>query len=187
MKTMMSAVATLLLAAAAAAAGHEARVVLEGDSTMHRYSSTATIVEVSARVDAAEADFERAVRAGEVRGLAVRVPVQGLRSGKAGLDKNMRSALKAEDHPWIRFELARYELSPDGRLKAFGRLSAAGREKDAVLEGTGRFEEEGFLARGGVELRMTDFGIKPPTMFLGALKTDDRVVIAFELKLRRRP
>ena len=30
---------------------------------------------------------------------------------------------------------------------------------------------------------MTDFGIKPPTMFMGMLKTNDKVTITFELQL----
>jgi hypothetical protein len=30
---------------------------------------------------------------------------------------------------------------------------------------------------------MTDFGIKPPTMFMGMLKTHDKVVVTIELQL----
>jgi hypothetical protein len=30
---------------------------------------------------------------------------------------------------------------------------------------------------------MTDFGIKPPTMFMGMLKTDDKITVKFELQL----
>jgi hypothetical protein len=37
--------------------------------------------------------------------------------------------------------------------------------------------------RGTRELLMTEFGIKPPTMFMGMLKTDDKVTIKFEVQL----
>jgi hypothetical protein len=37
--------------------------------------------------------------------------------------------------------------------------------------------------RGTRDLLMTEFGIKPPTMFMGMLKTDDKVTIKFELQL----
>jgi hypothetical protein len=42
---------------------------------------------------------------------------------------------------------------------------------------------EGLLIRGTHALSMKSFGIKPPTMFMGILKTDDKVTIKFELEL----
>ena len=45
-------------------------------------------------------------------------------------------------------------------------------------------EQAGRLhVRGTRDLLMTEFGIKPPTMFMGMLKTDDKVTITFELQL----
>jgi hypothetical protein len=42
-------------------------------------------------------------------------------------------------------------------------------------------------ARGTRDLLMTDFGIKPPTMFMGMLKTHDKVVVTIELQLALAP
>jgi hypothetical protein len=39
------------------------------------------------------------------------------------------------------------------------------------------------LVSGTRDLLMTEFGIKPPTMFMGMLKTDDKITIKFELQL----
>jgi len=42
---------------------------------------------------------------------------------------------------------------------------------------------EGIVLEGSKALLMSDFGIKPPTMFLGTLKTADRVVVEWRLVL----
>ncbi len=42
---------------------------------------------------------------------------------------------------------------------------------------------EGIVLEGSRALLMSDFGIKPPTMFLGTLKTADRVVVEWRLVL----
>lgn len=167
--------------------GPSSRLWLEGDSTLHPYSSTATVLSLSARVEDSTGPAQglaEAARAGFFKELALEVPVAGLKSGKSGLDKNMHSALKAKEHPAIRFALDRYVLSDD-RVRAFGRLSAAGGEKDVVLDGALRASGDSLTVKGKAELKMSDFGIKPPTMFLGALKTDDRVVVNYELEIRR--
>ena len=36
---------------------------------------------------------------------------------------------------------------------------------------------------GEQPLLMTDFGVKPPSMFLGTVKTQDRIVVKFHLEL----
>ena len=98
----------------------------------------------------------------------------------------MFKAMKADKHPTITFRLASYtvEAAANGMtVKPTGTLTVAGVEKpiDMVLDVK---EQAGALhVRGTRDLLMTDFGIKPPTMFMGMLKTDDKVTITFELQL----
>ncbi|HXO29815.1 MAG TPA: YceI family protein [Thermoanaerobaculia bacterium] len=123
------------------------RLSLEGQSTLHAYSSTATKVEATAEFDgtfaASSADARAAVAAGALKSLRVAVPVAGLKSGEGGLDKNMQKALKQDTAPVIRFTLVDYkaEEAKDGSLlvKAHGRLSIAGIEKETVVEASCRF------------------------------------------------
>ena len=42
---------------------------------------------------------------------------------------------------------------------------------------------DGIQLRGNRKLSMKDFGIKPPTMFMGMLKTNDQVTVTFDLEL----
>jgi hypothetical protein len=54
------------------------------------------------------------------------------------------------------------------------------RRKDSmrIVEAPG-----GVRVRGTHSLSMKSFGLKPPTMFMGMLKTDDKVTVKFELQL----
>ncbi|HEV3073741.1 MAG TPA: YceI family protein [Thermoanaerobaculia bacterium] len=168
------------------------RLSLEGQSTLHAYSSTATQVEATAEFDgtfaAGSADARAAVAAGALKSLRVAVPVAGLKSGEGGLDKNMQKALKQDTSPVIRFTLVDYkaEEAKDGSLlvKAHGRLSVAGVEKETVVEATCRFGPGGVEVSGAKDVLMSDFGIKPPVMMLGTIKTADKVVVRFALKLK---
>jgi polyisoprenoid-binding protein YceI len=168
------------------------RLSLEGQSTLHAYSSTATKVEATAEFDgtfaAGSADARAAVAGGALKSLRVAVPVAALKSGEGGLDKNMQKALKQDTAPVIRFTLVDYkaEEAKDGSLlvKAHGRLSIAGVEKDTVVEAACRFGPGGVEVTGAKDVLMSDFGIKPPVMMLGTIKTADKVVVRFALKLK---
>ncbi|HEV3073143.1 MAG TPA: YceI family protein, partial [Thermoanaerobaculia bacterium] len=100
----------------------------------------------------------------------------------------MQKALKQDTAPVIRFTLVDYkaEEAKDGSLlvKAHGRLSIAGVEKDTVVEATCRFGPGGVEVTGAKDVLMSDFGIKPPVMMLGTIKTADKVVVRFALKLK---
>jgi len=168
------------------------RLALEGQSTLHAYSSTATKVEATAELDgtlaAGSPDTRAAVAAGALKSLRVAVPVAALKSGEGGLDKNMQKALKQDTAPVIRFTLLDYkaEEAKDGSLlvKAHGRLSIAGVDKETVVDATCRFGPGGVEVSGAKEVLMSDFGIKPPVMMLGTIKTADKVVVRFALKLK---
>jgi hypothetical protein len=167
---------------------------LTGHSTIHAYSSQATQLDVVIQRAAMEfpADLpqgesiEKLIQSRGVSSIEVRVGVTGLRSGKDGLDKNMYKALLAEKHPQIRFVMTSYELA-DGEtpetlaIDARGTLSVAGVEKEIRLPVKATREGDAVRLLGSVPLLMTQFGIKPPTMMMGALKTRDEVTIHFEL------
>lgn len=159
----------------------ESQLWLQGDSTLHHYASTAAQVNVTATFDP---DSQ------EVASLSLSVPVKSLQSGKKALDKNLQEALKAGEYPDIRFELKDYEATrttAQGKnrdtITAQGLLFIAGVEKPVTLEARGEPDSRGLAFSGETEILMTDFGVKPPKMMLGALKVDNRVVVHYHLIL----
>ncbi len=170
------------------------RLWLTGTSTMHDYTSQASRLEVAftsdpalwpAGVTGGDA-LEGLIRARGVTAIDVVVGVTGLKSGKDGLDKNMYKALLAEKHPEIRFKVAGYEVGAAGDtagtpIDARGTLTVAGVEREIAMTATARREGDTIRLRGSVPLLMTQFGIKPPKMMLGAIKTSDKVVVHIDL------
>lgn len=123
----------------------------------------------------------------------VTIPVRSLDCGNKGLQDKMLKALKAEQHATITFRLDTYEIDAASRTaeaftaQAVGFLAIAGRERPIQLRVRGERHPDGAVrARGERDLLMSDFGIRPPSMMLGAVKTGDRVVVKFDLQARPR-
>ena len=158
---------------------------INGTSTMHDYIVSTKALKVGAAI-ATTADLKGLLQPGALQSFELQIPVNTFTSEKDGLTKQMFKAMKADKHPVITFKLTGYTVEPVAggmTIKPTGTLTVAGVEKpiDMVLEVK---ELAGALhVRGSRDLLMTDFGIKPPTMFMGMLKTNDKVTIKFELQL----
>src|SRR5262249_5421556 len=121
---------------------------------------------------------------GAVAGLTISIPVAQLKSGESGLDKNMRKALKAERFPDIVFVMSGYQVAAaPATLTVAGELTVAGVKRPETLKASLRFQDGHAVIDGEQPLQMTDFGVKPPSFMMGALKTKDRVAVKFHLEL----
>lgn len=166
----------------------QSKLWLVGDSTLHAYTSTAGNLSVNIDVGALPkgTTLSEGIQANLLKGLEVVVPVMDMKSGKKQLDKNMQKALKAGEHPSIRFQLTDYKTLPPEAgvfvIEATGVLDVAGVEKSIDLEGKVTPTDQGVRIEGTKDLLMTDFNVKPPTV-MGMIRTRDRVVIHFDLFL----
>jgi hypothetical protein len=160
----------------------ESHLWLEGDSTLHVYHSTATELRAGGEMDSL-----RPFPMGAIAGFELVVPVKGLKSGKSGLDKNMHGALKAKEFPEIVYRLSHLTAAKDPagvfHMKTVGTLTVAGREKDVTVEGVVRVRDGGFQIQGRQKLLMTDFGVKPPVMMMGTIRTKNEVTIHYDIVL----
>lgn len=196
-KTMKGA-ALAAIALLALAAGSRAQIAvtpagslrIEGDSTLHKWSSTATAVSMSFTLaDGAPKDLSEAIKASKVKSLDVKIPVAGLKSGESGLDKNMRKAMNEEKYPDVTYHLDSYELakgSAEGVLtaKTSGQLTISGKTKPVTIDVEFHLGQDAAALRGSYTLEMSDYGIKPPSLMLGAIKVRDPVTIRFDLLLK---
>jgi polyisoprenoid-binding protein YceI len=167
---------------------------IDGDSNVHHWSSKATTLRVNASIPAAAPGDVKAVRAaildGQPARFEIRIPVKGLKSGKDKLDANMYKALDEPTHPEIVFTLDRYQPAGSGSgsdtiaVATKGRVKVAGKEKAIEMRVVFTSVAGGLRVKGSADLKMTDFGIKPPTMMLGTLRTHDDIVIKFDLGLK---
>lgn len=176
------------LAQVAVAPGGSLRI--EGDSTLHKWSSTATAVSMTFTLaDGAPQGLSEAIKAAKVSGLEVKISVAGLKSGESGLDKNMRKAMDAEKFPEILYKLGKYELDKPtaagtAAAKTTGELTIAGKTKTVAMDVEFTLGAAAPEVKGSYTLNMSDFGIKPPSLMLGAIKVRDPVTIRFDLVLK---
>ena len=163
-------------------------VRVEGDSSLHPWWSATSVFTAVLTVDAdaaTAAEVSAAVSAGKPATMTVTVPVANLKSEHSGLDKNLRKALSADKHPDIVYVLDRYEAAPlkEGlELGVKGALTIAGAAQLAVLKATATVSGSLFIVEGEQTLLMTDFGVKPPTMMMGAVKTANKIVVKYHLE-----
>jgi hypothetical protein len=198
-----TAIATLLSTVVAAGAAYAAnvpetasritladasRLTLKGKSTMHDFSSTATrlqlAIELADVLPAGDSNIARLAAQGAVKSIVLTIPVEGLKSEKEGLDKNMYKALKASANPNIVFRLRSATAgAAANEFRIEGELEAAGQTQPIEMVVRASECPEGIVLEGSKALLMSGFGIKPPSMFLGTLKTNDQIVIDWRLVL----
>src|SRR5579862_1811765 len=116
------------------------RLWLTGESTLHQYESTATIVNVRGNIGGS---LEEAAWGGKLESFDLSIPVESFRSHSKKLDSNMYVSLKSKDFPTIDFHLTSLELAgePTGEshpLKSSGTLTIAGKAQNITLEMTAR-------------------------------------------------
>ena len=124
----------------------------------------------------------------EVSDLTFNVIVDGLKSGKSGMDDNTYNALNQGKYPKITYKLTSVEKSApskDGESIIFvtkGTLSIAGFSQEIDLKVAAKK-----TANGGVQFigktvfNMTDYKVDPPTAVFGTIKTGDEITIIFKV------
>ncbi len=117
------------------------------------------------------------------------VPVSTLECGNRRMNSDMREALKAEEHPYIRYCLDDVTLKDrpqeaDGwyAIGATGRFEIAGKERTVQVDVRGRHTENGiYQIEGSLPLRLSDYGIDRPSKLFGLITVHDEVHVTFSL------
>ncbi len=161
----------------------ESQLSIDGTSSLHDWTCEVGTVQgtlVSTTEDATAIEQVELV-----------IPIDAIGCKNDTMDRKMRDALKADDHPMITYTFARHDpatTSADGTfsLATTGTLRIAGAEKTVQVTVNGEQLPDGAVRfRGTVPLIMTEFGVTPPKALMGTLKTGDAVTIRFDVKMAR--
>jgi len=197
-KLMMLTAMTLFGAVTAAAQGiqmavkPDSKLNLAGSSNVHDWSCKSSAFFAKVEVDTGFVTHPFTQLAKPISTVSVTIPVKTLKCGHTKMDNNMYEALNEKQYPDIRYTLISYTVdhatvSVDTfTANTVGDLTVAGKtikveipiKTTRLLGGTARGE-------GTVNLKMTDFGIKPPVALLGTLRTKDAISISFDVLLDR--
>jgi polyisoprenoid-binding protein YceI len=166
-------------------------LAIDGKSTVRDFTCKA--LEVKARLTPGEARGSLAPEhlAGALREVRLDIPVGRLDCANGTMNEHMFNALLLAQHPTLRFQMSGYEVGAarEGQvpLRIRGELTMAGATRPIDLSASAEPTPEGGLrVRGRYLLRMTDWGVRPPTLMLGTLKVADSVVVRFDFALARR-
>ena len=171
--------------------GPQSRLWIAGTSTVRAFECKAAIVE--ATVEDAGTGTVEAVLSGRkaVRSVSLTVPAAKLDCGNGKMNEHMLKALKAEEFPTITFRLSNYDLvkaTGETRADLKGELTIGGVTKTVTIDAVGKQLAGGALSvTGSHSVRMTEYGLKPPTLMMGALKVGDKIDVNFELVLIEPP
>ena len=164
----------------------ESRVWIEGGSTVRGYTCEAPAVNGS--VTSEVAAFDVAALAGAVRTAEIVVDASALDCGNGTMNSHMRKALKATDHAGIRFRLDEYTVQAAGAeslVRMQGALVIAGSEQPVTIDGVATPAADGGVRVAGSHgIRMTDYGVTPPSLMLGTMKVHDAVTLNFDVVLK---
>lgn len=175
-------------------AGAGSKLLLNGDSTLHKYSCVAQqlTAEGVLKLPSKKRDVQSirtAVIEGKMSTWTVRIPVASLKSEHSGLDENLQKSMRADQHPEVTFKMTSYKTDaagPDNMLsvKAQGVLTVAGKVRNVSVTGLMTITDGGFTLAGKKGLLMSDFSVEAPVLFMGTVKTDDKVEIQFNLNMQ---
>jgi polyisoprenoid-binding protein YceI len=189
--TLLATLATTAAAqeTARVAVAPESKLWIEGTSNLHGWSCKAEKLDAEIEFDAAAAAQVSVAPPKALKKVEVKVPVRSLKCGHGAMDDNLYKALNAEAAPNISYILATFEATNGESkdtftLKTVGTLTIAGKENKLTMDVTATRLGDGTVkATGMVPIKMTDYGIKPPTAIFGRLKTGDEVKVNFELSV----
>lgn len=110
--------------------------------------------------------------------VAVTIPIASIRSGDDRLDRVMAEALKAKRNPVIRYDMTSSALleakGPTLMMKTTGNLTIAGVTRPVSMDVAGTRTSDGrYVLAGRVPVKMSEFGITPPTVMKGVTAGDE--------------
>ncbi len=167
------------------------RLTVEGTSTVHDWTVEGRVIRGELVVQDVEPAslWTNGTTSPRPLGATVfaEIPVDSLKSDNNGLNRRMYEALRATAHPMITYRLERAEIlvgddedDAEGVLAIHtkGVLTIAGvdRTVDIPME-MRQLPDNRLEVSGETSLRMTEFGIDPPTAMMGFLRTGDTVWI----------
>ena len=165
----------------------QSRLWIDGTSTIRSFSCKAD--DVNAVVETNDLNAIPTLLSGDkgVKAVRVTVPAERMDCGNGTMNEHMRKALKVAESPTITFTLSDYDVAKnaDGITGTInGTLDLGGVKKSISFKANGRSEGGMLHIDGAYDLRMTDYGLKPPKLMFGRIKVGETVKVNFDLLLK---
>ena len=121
----------------------------------------------------------------KINQLDITVAVKSIKSGKDLMDNKTYKALKEANHPAISFNLITTIPAGNNTVTSTGELTIAGKTRKVTMDVRYKLYETFIEFQGELTLKMSDYEITPPAVFMGTIKTGDEVTISFSIPFPR--
>lgn len=163
-------------------------VRIEGTSNVHDWEADVTKVEARFEMNGMDQMEFESLSAENFSILEFTMPVKDIDTNKRGLTSNIHKYLKEKDHPNITFKLS--EITnvewKDGyaEITANGVINAAGNNHTVTMTVKAEQQNGAIVFSGTQDLKMTDFGIDPPTALFGTVRAKDEITIHYNVSFK---
>lgn len=123
-------------------------------------------------------------RINSIEKLSVSMRGESLESGTSGMDKNAYKALKADQHPVIRFSLKEVIANRGNRIKIKGNLTIAGVTKSKTFDMNVNNSSNSLRFSGEFDVTFSEFNMTPPTAVWGTIKTGNELTLSFDTQFK---
>ena len=155
------------------------KLLVTGTSTIHDWDVNAEKFSCETTLKKVDANTV------SINNIDFKCQAEEVKSHNRIMDSKTHDAIKAEKYPVITFRLANpvNVQSAGGQATVKGMLTIAGKTQAVnVASHFGFKNDQTFTVTGEVPLKLSDFGIDPPTAMMGALKTGNEVVIKYNFE-----
>jgi len=153
------------------------KVVIDGTSNVHDWQSEAEQFSGNATIVTEEDSLI------SISDLQFNVVVDGIKSGKGGMDKKTYNALDKDKYPNITFVLSEITSISDTMLTATGDLTVSGVTKTIQMDVNYEILPDGSVLFNGTQnINMKDYDVDPPKAMFGAIKAGEEVDVIFDAK-----
>ena len=121
--------------------------------------------------------------------VSLQIPVNKIWNKEEKLVDNLREALEDDKFSTIKYTVTKATVissdANNARIRTNGKLAIHGNEKAVIIDVQLAKQASGMEAKGSYSLKMKDYNVDPPTMFLGTINTGNEIKISFELDLTK--
>lgn len=145
--------------------GKSTKVNIAGTSTLHKWD-----------MNASTATFTGVADGNNIKDVKFVMAPTALKSNESAMDKNAYKALKTDKYNTITFVAA--NITPvNGKANINGKLTIAGVTKAVNFPATVVKNGASYTIKATETIKMTDYGVTPPTFMMGAVKTGNDLTI----------
>ena len=161
------------------------KATIVGTSSLHAWESNITLIDGKGTFQLIDNVIT------SIKDAEIKITVKGIKSEKGSkMDQKTYETFNADEYPYITYSfnnaVIKINDSQIVNMETTGRLSIAGVSKSVPISALGKKLPNGDLhLTVSKKLKMTDFNMDPPVMFLGTMKVGDEITVNFDFVLSK--